>query len=245
MRLCKRRLPSKVVSEGMGMGFSEHDLINWFTQYAYQPYLIYFAIFALMLASGFGLPAPEEVTLVSAGLVCYIGSRPDLYPPPYVGATAANAYVAAGVAFFSVVFSDCLVFFLGRKFGGRFLRSRYTARFRTRMEEVATWTKKYGMWAAGAFRFTPGLRFPGHFACGMMGLSAAKFVLVDATAAMVSVPTQVLLVAFYGETILIYFKQFKIVLAVILIAVAIYYLVRWLRRRRASKRAVAPLPPSL
>src|SRR6478752_7517934 len=108
------------------MGFSEHDLINWFTQYAYQPILIYSAILLLMLASGFGLPAPEEVTLVSAGLVCYIGSRPDLYPPPYEGAMAANAYVAAGVAFFSVVFSDCLVFFLGRRFGGRFLRSRYT-----------------------------------------------------------------------------------------------------------------------
>ncbi len=224
------------------MGFSEQDLFNWFTQYAYQPILIYVGIFTLMLASGFGLPAPEEVTLVSAGLVCYIGSRPDLYPPPYVGATAVNAYVAAIVAFFSVVFSDCLVFFLGRRFGGQFLRSRYTSRFRARMDEVAQWTKKYGMWAAGAFRFTPGLRFPGHFACGMMGLSATRFVMVDATAAAISVPTQVLLVAFYGETILIYFKQFKIVLGVILLAVALYYTFRWLRRRSARKAQAVPPP---
>ncbi len=224
------------------MGFSEQDLLGWFTQYAYQPILIYLAIFLLMLASGFGLPAPEEITLVSAGLVCYIGSRPDLYPPPYEGAVPVNAYVTAGVAFFSVIFSDCLVFFLGRRFGGQFLRSRYTARFRTRMDDVAKWTKKYGMWAAGAFRFTPGLRFPGHFACGMMGLSTAKFVMVDALAAGVSVPTQVLLVAFYGEHILVYFKQFKIVLAFILLAVAVYYLVRWLKRRSAAKKSLANPP---
>ncbi|HYX39144.1 MAG: VTT domain-containing protein [Pseudobdellovibrionaceae bacterium] len=224
------------------MGFTEQDLLSWFTQYAYQPILIYLAIFILMLASGFGLPAPEEFTLVSAGLVCYIASRPDLYPPPYVGATPVNAYVTAGVAFFSVIFSDCLVFFLGRRFGGQFLRSRYTARFRARMDDVAKWTKKYGMWAAGAFRFTPGLRFPGHFACGMMGLSTTKFVLVDAAAAGISVPTQVLLVAFYGETILIYFKQFKIVLAVILLAVGIYYLARWLRRRSSTKKSLQTPP---
>jgi membrane protein DedA with SNARE-associated domain len=220
------------------MGFSEQEILAWFTQYAYQPLLIYFAIFCLMLASGFGLPAPEEITLVSAGLVCFVASRPDLYPPPYEGAVGVNAYVTAGVAFFSVIFSDCLVFFLGRKFGGQFLRSRYTARFRARMDDVAKWTKKYGMWAAGAFRFTPGLRFPGHFACGMMGLSTTKFVLVDALAAGVSVPTQVLLVAFYGEHILTYFKQFKIVLAVILVVVGGYYLVRWLKRRSDNRKAL-------
>jgi membrane protein DedA with SNARE-associated domain len=224
------------------MGFSEQDLLTWFTQYAYQPILIYLAIFLLMLASGFGLPAPEEFTLVSAGLVCYIASRPDLYPPPYEGAVPVNAYMTAGVAFLSVIFSDCLVFFLGRRFGGQFLRSRYTARFRSRMDDVAKWTKKYGMWAAGAFRFTPGLRFPGHFACGMMGLSTTKFVLVDALAAGISVPTQVLLVAFYGEHILIYFKQFKIVLAVILVSVGLYYLVRWLRRRAANKKSLQTPP---
>ncbi|WP_141734566.1 DedA family protein [Oligoflexus tunisiensis] len=220
------------------MGFSEQEVFAWLTEYAYQPIGMYLLIFCLMLASGFGLPAPEEFTLVGSGLVCYVASRPDLFPPPYEGAVGVNPYVTAGVAFFSVVFSDCLVFYLGRRFGGRFLRSRYTARFRARMDDVAIWTKKYGMWAAGAFRFTPGLRFPGHFACGMMGLSTTKFVLVDALAAGVSVPTQVLLVAFYGETILKYFKQFKIVLGGILLVVAVYYLVRWLKRRSDKRKSL-------
>lgn len=221
------------------MGFSEHELLNWFTQYAYQPYLIYGAIFLLMLASGFGLPAPEEITLVSTGLVCYVASRPDLYPPPFVGATPVNAYVAAGVALFSVMFSDCLVFFLGKFFGRRLLRLKPMARYRERMDKVGEWTRKYGMWAAGAFRFTPGLRFPGHFACGMMGLSLTKFILIDFIAAAVSVPTQVLLVATYGETILVYFKQFKIALLVLLIVGLVIYLGRrfHLRRKRLTSGA--------
>lgn len=213
------------------MGFSEHELLNWFTQYAYQPYFIYGAIFLLMLASGFGLPAPEELTLVSTGLVCYVASRPDLYPPPYLGATPVNAYVAAGVALFSVMFSDCLVYFLGKFFGAKLLRHKAMTRYRERMDKVGEWTRKYGMWAAGAFRFTPGLRFPGHFACGMMGLSFTKFLAIDAIAAGISVPTQVLLVAFYGETILVYFRQFKIALLIILGLAVLAYLARRLHLR--------------
>lgn len=223
------------------MGFSEQELLNWFTQYAYQPYFIYAGIFLLMLASGFGFPAPEELTLVSTGLVCYIASHPDKYPPPFPGATPVDPYIAAGVAFFSVMFSDCLVFFLGKYFGGRLLRLKPMARYRERMDKVAEWTRKYGIWAAGAFRFTPGLRFPGHFACGMMGLPISKFVFIDAIAAGISVPTQVLLVAFYGETILVYFKQFKIVLAGILVLAVLYYFARrfqsYLRSRREKRAA--------
>lgn len=219
------------------MGFSEAELLNWFTQYAYQAWLIYLGIFLLMLASGFGLPIPEEVTLISAGLVCYVASRPDLYPPPYVGATPVNPYVTAGVAFFSVVFADGLVFFLGKFFGGKLLRASFMARYRDRFDKVGEWTKRYGMWAAGSFRFTPGLRFPGHFACGMMGMKVSKFLLVDGFAAAISVPTQVLLVAFYGEHILIYFKQFKLVLLSLLGLVLFYYLARWLLKKRAEARS--------
>ncbi len=224
------------------MGFSEQELLSWFTQYAYQPYFIYAGIFLLMLASGFGLPAPEELTLISAGMVCYVAAHPDKFPPPYPGAIPVDPYITAAVALFSVMFSDLLVFFLGRHFGSRLLRLRPMARYRERMNKVADWTRKYGIWAAGAFRFTPGLRFPGHFACGMMGLSVSKFIFIDAIAAGISVPTQVLLVAFYGEHILVYFKQFKLVLLAILVIAIFYYLFRRLQgylKSRRQKRAAA------
>ena len=194
------------------MGFSEDQILLWFQQYAYQPYLVYFAVVALMVASSFGLPVPEEVTLVGLGLVCYIGSRPDLYPPPSPGAPVVEVEVAALVALLAVFLSDYLVFSLGKFFGVRLMKTRFFAKNQDSFDKVSSWVKRYGMWAAGIFRFTPGLRFPGHFSCGMLGLKQSQFFLVDGLAALVSVPTQVLLISHFGEQILGSIKEFKVYL---------------------------------
>ena len=55
-----------------------NPIIAFFLDYAHQPHYVYAAIIVLMLASSFGLPFPEEVTLLSAGLLAYIGSNPEL-----------------------------------------------------------------------------------------------------------------------------------------------------------------------
>ncbi len=217
------------------MGFSEEALLQFFSQYAYQPWLVYGAIAFMMLISSFGFPVPEEVTLVSAGLVCYMAQHPTLLPPPpYPGAAVVNTNVAAMVALMAVIVSDTLVYLLGKKFGGRFLRSRFMEKYRPKMDKVSRWTMDYGAWAAGIFRFTPGFRFPGHFACGMLGLSATKFILVDGIAAVVSVPTQILLIAHYGEYILKYFRQLKIVVIGAFFIVAIVFMVRRYKNKKAE-----------
>ena len=105
-----------------------------------------------------------------------------------------------------------------------------------KLEKVSYWTKKYGAWAAGFFRFTPGLRFPGHFSCGALGLSPAKFVAVDGTAALLSVPPQVFLIAFFGEPILKYLKQFKVVIAILVILALIAFVINkyYYRKKMAA-----------
>lgn len=207
------------------MGFSEDQLFAWFAQYAYQPGTVYFLVCALMLASSFGLPFPEEVTLVSLGVVCYMGSRPDLFPPPFEGAPKVNVTTASIVAFCAVFLSDFLVFSLGKFFGGKLINKPFLASQRDRLDKVSSWVRKYGAWAAGIFRFTPGLRFPGHFSCGMLGLQPAKFIAVDGVAALISVPSQVILIAVYGETILEHIKEAKIVFfGVLAVVLAVYFI---------------------
>lgn len=213
------------------MGFSEDQILVWFSQYAYQPMLVYGALIGLMVISSFGFPAPEELTLLATGLTCYMGTRPDLYPPPYEGAPVVDVYTAAMIALMAVFLSDFLVFSLGRYFGGRLLKTSYLDRFSESFDKVSTWVKKYGAYAAGAFRFTPGLRFPGHFSCGMLGLSPAKFITVDGFAALISVPTQIFLIATYGETILAKIKQFKLFILAVAIAFVVFLLVRRLLSR--------------
>jgi len=59
--------------------------------------------------------------------------------------------------------------------------------------------------------------------------------LIDGTAALISVPTQILLLAFYGEVILKFIKQFKIILLCIF-AIGIGFLL--FRRFFAKKAAI-------
>jgi membrane protein DedA with SNARE-associated domain len=200
--------------------------LSCLTPYAYEPTWIYTFLIVMMLLSAVGLPFPEEATLVSVGVLAYMGMNPDLYPPPYPGAPHVNPKTAAAVAFLAVFLADFLIYGIGRVFGRRIfelkpLKAVLSAENRVRIE---SWTHKYGAYACGIFRFTPGVRFPGHLACGMLKFPVWKFALIDGIAALISVPTQILLLAHYGEPILKFLKQFKIVVVCLLAVLLLVFL---------------------
>lgn len=201
-------------------------------QYAFQPWLVYGTICSFMLASAFGLPIPEEVVLLSAGLVGYAALHPATVIPP--GASVVNVYTLATVSFVAVLVADFLIFSIGRRFGPRALRNRFFSRLldEEKLVRTETWMKRYGYWTVILFRFTPGVRFPGHLMCGALGLSRGKFIAVDMFAAGISVPTQVLLVAFYGDQIIKYLQKFKIAIFVALALAVIGLIAHKLLARR-------------
>ncbi len=193
----------------------------------------------MMLASALGFPMPEEVTLVSVGFLAFMGSRPDLFPPPFPGAPVVNVHEAAFISFLAVFGSDFLIYFVGRKWGRKIL---YHPRARKLISEanilrVENWTKKYGNFAVFVFRFTPGVRFPGHLATGMLKFSAWKFGMIDGLAALVSVPTQIYLLAHYGKEILVYFSRFKMIVLAIAAVVLIIFLFRKYQNRDRGQTA--------
>lgn len=222
----------------------EQFIVNVLHGYAYQPYMVYFAVVLLMLASSFGLPLPEEITLVSSGFLAFIGQHPELYPPPYPGAPVVNVHALAMIAFIAVVGSDFVVYLIGRVYGSRVLESRLLRRFMSdaRKKRIEVLTAKYGLWAVALFRFMPGIRFPGHIACGAVGLSMPKFLLVDGLAALLSVPTQIYLVAFYGREILATLEEIKLVLGIAVLAFLVFYVARkiWQARQRRLARVAEP-----
>ena len=70
----------------------------------------------------------------------------------------------------------------------------------------------------------------------MVKFSPWKFALVDGIAALISVPTQILILAHYGEPILEGLRKFKfVVLGLGLIALVVYLVMKW----RDSKKAAA------
>lgn len=210
------------------------DTLACLAPYAYEPTWVYGFLVTMMLLSAIGLPFPEEATLVSVGILAYMGAHPDKYPPPFPGAPFVHAETAAAVAFVSVLFSDLLIYGIGRMFGRQVfdLKPMRAILSEENRQKIEVWTKKYGAYACGIFRFTPGIRFPGHLACGMLRFPAWKFGLIDGIAALISVPTQILLLSHYGETILGFLKQFKIVvLCLLTVALLMFIYKKWVKPR--------------
>lgn len=212
-----------------GIEFSEAGLFNFFAQFAYEPAQVYTFVCCFMLAASFGLPIPEELTIISVGLVANMAQHPEIYPPPYPGAEGVKTLTLCIVCFLAVFLSDFVVYMIGKVFGGRIIKTKFFQKqvAGAGFEKINSWFQKYGGWACGIFRFTPGLRFPGHLSCGLLGIPLWKFCAVDGLAALLSVPTQVYLVATYGRVVLVYLKEVKIYI----IAAAAVALLVWIGRR--------------
>lgn len=203
----------------------ENFIFNLLLNVSDSPVLVFSLLFLVMYASSFGLPLPEEVTLLTLGFIVWVSHNPDSVEA-VSASSGINIHLAAWLAFTAVITSDLIVFELGRRFGNRILSLPVLRRLAQpeMMRRVNHWMERWGFWSAGLFRFTPGIRFPGHLSCGMLGVSRAKFVLVDGFAALVSVPTQVYLVGFYGRDIIEVIKKYQPwVIGVLLLALLIYF----------------------
>lgn len=211
--------------------------MTFFGQYAYQPGMVYSFIILFMLASSFGFPVPEELVLVSTGLIAYMATHPAKFPPPYEGAEGINVVTACIVSFLAVFCSDMLVYLIGKFFGGRIIKTKFFQKSvaGSGFDKINAFFQKYGGWAVGVFRFTPGLRFPGHLSCGLLGIPVWKFILIDTLAAGFSVPTQVYFVAKYGEVILEKLSTFKMYLGIAILIFGVIWLGKKVYQKNVRK----------
>lgn len=226
----------------------EEFVTHVFSTYAYQPWLVYGSICGFMFLSAFGLPIPEEIVLISAGFVGYMSLNPDRFPPPPDATSKVNVYLLALISFVAVMASDYLIYYLGRRFGPRLFKVRWFARMMPEktQQRIRQWMWEYGSWTVIVFRFTPGIRFPGHLTCGAMGVSPWRFIAIDWLAAGLSVPTQVLLVSFYGKFILQYFTRFKIYFfSTLALVLLIYFGLKYLNKKREALRALKSEPAAI
>ncbi|MEX0777081.1 MAG: DedA family protein [Phycisphaeraceae bacterium] len=143
-------------------------------------------VFAVILISGFGLPLPEDIPLIVAGYLCYRDVVSLWYMIPAV--------------FIAVVGADCTLYWIGRRYGIHLpniwlLRHYLTPQRLARAERAF---HAHGGKTLFISRFLPGLRAPTYFTAGMFRIPFWKMLLFDGTAALLSVPTIVLLAYFFG-----------------------------------------------
>ncbi|MCO5143059.1 MAG: DedA family protein [Oligoflexia bacterium] len=147
----------------------------------------YIVIFFLLLACGFGLPMPEDIILFSAGLMSYYG--------------ASDVHIMIIVCFAGVMIGDSAVYFLGAKYGKRIRKISIVKKILPpkRMKIVRKKLHEQGNKVIFAARFMPGFRAPVFFSSGLLKLPFQIFAFYDGLAALLSVPTIVYVVYFFGE----------------------------------------------
>ena len=170
------------------------NLVDFFTGYGY------WAVFAVLLLCGFGVPVPEDITLVAGGVISSLAC--DAEGPFWKTFSLCHqVHIMFFVSMAGVLIGDSIVFFMGRIYGERLFKVRFFSRLVTpaRYEMVQQKFARYGGWVIFAGRFMPGLRAPIFAVSGMTRqVSYLKFLLIDGMAALISVPIWVYL-GFWGE----------------------------------------------
>ena len=103
---------------------------------------------------------------------------------------------------FTILLGDSIPFWLGRHYGLAALRARWVARI-LHPERFAALERRFaerGNWAIFTCRFLPGLRIPGYFVAGTLGMSYSRFMMLDALGVALSVPASILIAAWVGGT---------------------------------------------
>jgi membrane protein DedA with SNARE-associated domain len=201
-------------------------LIRLFTVHGYV------AVFVVLLICGFGVPIPEDISLVAGGIIAGLGY--------------ADLHTMCAVGLAGVLVGDSAVFLVGRVFGVRALKVRWVAHLLTprRYAQVQAKFARYGNRLMFVARFLPGLRTAVFLTAGMSHrVSFLRFLLLDGVAALLSVPVWVHL-GYYGasnrEWLLGWIKRGQggiAAVAVVLVALAAWALWRRASRRRSLLRA--------
>ena len=163
------------------MDFLVDYILNF---YGPTPYLI---IFFILMLCGLGLPIPEDVTLIVAGLISYYG--------------VTSLGVTIGVSIVGVLIGDIIIFYLGAHFGRRLTKKWLFHKLLPdeRLNEVKEKFHKKGNKLLFFARFMPGFRAPIFFSAGTLHIPFRTFISYDGVAALISVPFIVGMVYRFGD----------------------------------------------
>jgi len=193
----------------------------------------YLTIVLFLVLTGAGLPVPEEVPIVAAGVLASEATSPDI---------RLNVWIALACCVAGALMGDTLVYTAGRLLGHSFFRRhKWYAMLmhEDREKQMEDFIRRHGLKAFFAARFMIGVRAPIYMAAGVMRVPLARFLIVDGIAATVVVGIVFGLSYRYGEQIRWLVREFSIGvtilgIAAVVTALAIYY---WRRRHRQPPAA--------
>jgi membrane protein DedA with SNARE-associated domain len=203
----------------------------------------YAFVFVVLVLCGFGMPIPEDVILVTGGVLAWLASDLDVATlGGMIRDPGLIAMVLVGLA--GILAGDSWIYLMGRRFGVRVADFRPLRRMITpeKLELVEKKLRRRGNVVVIVARFLPGIRAPTFFAVGHARMPYWEFLLFDGAAAIVSAPLWVCIGFYFGSNIQEAARHASrfghYILAAALVVVAGFG-VRWLQARRAAQAAAA------
>lgn len=190
----------------------------------------YLGPFTVLLLCGVGLPLPEEVPLIAAGLLLYRGE-----------VEFVQISIVCGAA---ILIGDTVPFLLGRRYGMRALQIRWVARILhpERFQRFQRRFEEHGNWAIFGCRFVAGIRIPGYFVAGTMGMRYGRFLLLDALGVVLSVPISIYLGKLFGgqvDRLKNTVQDLHLILAFLVLTLVVVIVLKTRRGRAAARAARA------
>ncbi|NLE40047.1 MAG: DedA family protein [Pirellulaceae bacterium] len=176
-----------------------------------------------MILTGAGLPLPEEVAIVAAGVLASVGRL--------------DPWLALAACLVGALIGDCLMYWIGRHFGRRVLREHHWwNRFvkPEREAQVERMLADHGFKVLFLSRFLVGLRSPVYLSAGILRLPFRRFLLYDLFCATIVIGTFFGLSYYFGEAIYCWIRGLEYgataIVVVAAIVVGIYFWRRHARR---------------
>lgn len=149
----------------------------------------YLVLFGLLFSCGVGVPIPEDVPLLVAGAL--------------VGSGHMHLAAAAIVAWCGIIGGDCVLYYLGRRYGLNITKLPLIGKHVTkeRIFKAERLFDHYGVWVVAVGRLFAGIRGAMVIAAGTIKYHFAKFVIADGLAAVVSGGLFLLLGRAFGKNL--------------------------------------------
>jgi membrane protein DedA with SNARE-associated domain len=145
----------------------------------------YIGIYVALCLGGLGLPLPEEVPIVTAGVLAHQG--------------VVRWWLALVICMAGVLTGDLVLYWTGRRWGERVLDLPFVSRFLDvkRRDSLETAYRRNGMLIVFAARHVMGLRAAAFVTAGIVQLPFWKFLIADGTAIAYGVPLNFAIAYFF------------------------------------------------
>ena len=186
----------------------------------------YPGIVVMIVLGSVGVPLPEDVPLITAGVLAAFGGP--------------NVLLASAFCLVLILGRDFSFFWLGRRYGMGLLETRWGRRLvpATLVERMTASIRDNGIKVVAGGRFAVGLRTAIFFAAGIADVPPRRFLLVDGLAALLSVPLWVALGWLFADnldTLEPIVRDVRLLVGLGMAAAIGVLVARWWRRRGAEE----------